>query len=375
MTKLKKTIVLLPGDGIGPEVTRSAAQVLTDCAHEFGHSFELIEQPIGGAAIDQTGWPFPKPAQDACLAADAVFLGAVGGPRWDDLPVGRRPETGMLDLRQLVRSFVNLRPVRLRPSLAKISPLRPERASKVDFEIVRELAGGIYFGKRGHRGEKDNETAFDTESYSAREVERIAKVAFERAMARRRQLVSVDKANVLISSQLWRRTVDRVAKDYPDVQVRHLLVDNAAMQMVLDPGQFDVILASNMFGDILSDEGAALAGSIGLIPSASYGSGDGPGPGLYEPIHGSAPQLTGKDAANPIGAILSVAMMFRESFGLAREAAWVEEAVDRALAAGHRTADIAAPGEPVIGLEAMTAAIRHELAHPAQHAEGYGWGV
>jgi 3-isopropylmalate dehydrogenase len=371
MSKRKKTIVLLPGDGIGPEVIRAGAQVLSDCAREFGHTFRLVEQPIGGAAIDSAGTPLPDSTLDACLAADAVLLGAVGGPKWDSLPVGRRPESGLLELRERLGVFVNLRPVRLRATLANISPLRPERIAKADMEIVRELAGGIYFGKRGHRGEKGNETAFDTESYSVNEIERIAKVAFERAMARRRMLASVDKANVLESSQLWRRTVSRMAADYPEVQLRHLYVDNAAMQLVLDPGQFDVILTSNMFGDILSDEAAALAGSIGLIASASLGTG----PGLYEPIHGSAPQLAGKDCANPIGTILSAAMLLRESFGLSREAAWVEDAVDRVLASGGRTPDISGPSDRAIGLEAMTAAIRHELPHPVQHAEGYGWGV
>lgn len=366
MNNLKKTIVLLPGDGIGPEVAGAAAQVLTDCAREFGHTFQLIEQPIGGSAIDQAGEPFPKSTLDACLAADAVLLGAVGGPKWDGRPVGQRPESGLLALREGLGVFVNLRPVRLRPALASICPLRPDRIANVDIEIVRELAGGIYFGKRGHGGEKADETAFDTESYSAGEIERIAKVAFERAMARRRMLASVDKANVLESSQLWRRTVSRLAADYPDVQLRHLYVDNAAMQLVLDPGQFDVILTSNMFGDILSDEAAALAGSIGLIPSASLGTG----PGLYEPIHGSAPQLAGKDSANPVGAILSAAMLLRESFGLSREADWVENAVDRVLASGQRTPDIAGAGAKTIGSAAMTEAIRQELGHRAHHAEG-----
>ena len=371
MNKLEKTVVLLPGDGIGPEVTHAAAQVLVDCAHEFGHNFHLIEQPIGGAAIDSAGTPLPQSTLDACLSADAVLLGAVGGTKWDQLPVGRRPESGLLKLRERLGVYVNLRPVKLRPALGNISPLRPERSSHVDMEIVRELAGGIYFGKRGLYGEQAGETAFDTEAYSAGEIERVAKVAFERAMGRRKHVASIDKANVLESSQLWRRTVNRTAAAYPGVELRHLYVDNAAMQLVLDPGQFDVILTSNMFGDILSDEAAALAGSIGLIPSASLG----PGPGLYEPIHGSAPQLAGKDSANPIGTILSAAMLLRESFGLSREAAWVEEAVDRVLAAGRRTPDIAMPGETSIGLEAMSAAIRHELAHPSQHAEGYGWGV
>jgi 3-isopropylmalate dehydrogenase len=371
MNSVKKTIVLLPGDGIGPEVTRAAAQVLTDCAREFRHSFTLQEQPIGGAAIDHAGSPLPEETLRACLAADAVLLGAVGGPRWDKLPVGRRPESGLLELRQRLGVFVNLRPVRLRPALADISPLRPERGRSTDLEIVRELSGGIYFGQRGRHGQNEDETAFDTEAYSVKEIERVARVGFERATARRKRLVSVDKANVLESSQLWRHTVDRLAAEYPQVEVRHLYVDNAAMQLVLDPAQFDVILTSNMFGDILSDEAAALAGSIGLVPSASLGQG----PGLYEPIHGSAPQLAGKDCACPIGAILSAAMMLRESFGLVKEADWVEQAVDRVLETGCRTPDIATPGAEVVGLAKMTEAIRHELAHALQPAEGYGWGV
>jgi 3-isopropylmalate dehydrogenase len=371
MAGVRKTIVLLPGDGIGPEVTHAAAQVLTDCAKEFGHNFQLLEQPIGGAAIDRAGSPLPKETLDACLGADAVLLGAVGGPRWDKLPVGRRPESGLLKLRQRLGVFVNLRPVRLRPSLADISPLRPERGRHTDLEIVRELSGGIYFGRCGRHGEHGEETAFDTEAYSVNEIERVARVGFERAMARRKSLVSVDKANVLESSQLWRRTVDRLSAEYPRVEVRHLYVDNAAMQLVLDPTQFDVILTSNMFGDILSDEASALGGSIGLVPSASLGSG----PGLYEPIHGSAPQLAGKDCACPIGAILSAAMMLRESFGLPKEADWVEQAVDRVLETGCRTPDIASPGSEIVGLERMTESIRHELVHTLQPTEGYGWGV
>ncbi len=371
MNGVKKTIVLLPGDGIGPEVTHAAARILADCAREFGHSFAMIEQPIGGSAIDRAGSPLPEETLNACLAADAVLLGAVGGPRWDALPVGRRPESGLLELRQRLGVYVNLRPVRLRPALAVISPLRPERASHVDVEIVRELAGGIYFGRRGREAQNGGESAFDTESYSVPEIERVARVGFERAMARHHRLVSVDKANVLESSQLWRRTVDRLAPEYPDVELRHLYVDNAAMQIVLNPGQFDVLLTSNMFGDILSDEAAALAGSIGLIPSASLGFG----PGLYEPIHGSAPQLAGKDCACPIGAILSAAMLLRESFGLLKEAECIERAVDRALGAGFRTPDIASPGTEVVGLEAMTAAISRELSRILQPTEGYGWGV
>lgn len=369
--KIEKTIVLLPGDGIGPEVTGAARQVLSDCAREFGHRFHLIERAIGGAAIDAAGSPLPAETLAACLKADAVFLGAVGGPRWDGLPVGRRPESGLLELRKRLGVYVNLRPVRLWPALAAISPLRSERIRHVDFEIVRELAGGIYFGERGRRGEGKQESAFDTESYSAAEIERVARVAFARALGRKRRVISVDKANVLESSSLWRTTVSRVAAEYPQVELSHLYVDNAAMQIVLNPAQFDVILTSNMFGDILSDEAAALGGSIGMVPSASLGTG----PGLYEPIHGSAPSLAGKDCACPIGAILSAATLLRESFGLAQEAAWIENAVDRALDRGYRTPDIAAPGQEIVGLGEMTATIRHELAHALQPAEGYGWGV
>ncbi|HEV2386417.1 MAG TPA: 3-isopropylmalate dehydrogenase [Candidatus Acidoferrales bacterium] len=371
MKTIRKTIVLLPGDGIGPEVTGAAAAVLDDCAREFGHRFEMTEQAIGGAAIDQCGEPLPAATLEACLGADAVLLGAVGGPRWDGRGVGRRPESGLLELRRSLEAYINLRPVRLRPALAEISPLRAERIAHVDFEIVRELAGGMYFGRRGRQGKNGEESAFDTESYSAAEIERVARFAFGRAMGRRRRLASIDKANVLESSALWRRTVERVAADYPRVEVRHLYVDNAAMQIVLDPGQFDVILTSNLFGDILSDEGAALAGSIGMFPSASLGAG----PGLYEPIHGSAPQLAGKDCACPLGAILSAAMMLRESFGLMMEAEWIEAGVDRALERGYRTADIASRGSEVVGLGAMTEAVRHELAQSLQEVEGYGWGV
>ena len=368
---VKKTIVLLPGDGIGPEVTAAAARILADCAKEWGHRFELIEQPIGGAAIDAAGSPLPETTMESALGADAVLLGAVGGPKWDALPVGRRPETGLLELRRRLGLFVNLRPVRLRPALGRLSPLRADRHRGVDLEIVRELSGGIYFGRRGHHGQGGDESAFDTEAYSVKEIERVARFAFERSASRRGRLHSVDKANVLETSQLWRRTVDRLSGEYSSVELRHLYVDNAAMQLVLDPAQFDVILTSNMFGDILSDEAAALAGSIGLIPSASLGSG----PALYEPIHGSAPQLAGKDSACPIGAILSAAILLRESFGLAKEADWIERSVDRALATGARTPDLATSGERAIGLAAMTEAIRREMAHSLQPAEGYGWGV
>src|SRR6202790_1411604 len=296
-TQMKKNIVLLPGDGIGPDVTKAAAAVLRECAHEFGHQFNFHESLIGGAAIDKTGNPLPSETLDACRKADAVFLGAVGGPKWDALPVGKRPETGLLGLRKSLGLYVNLRPVKVLEPLRGISPLRPERLGDLDIEIVRELAGGMYFGERGNVTEKGVERAFDTESYSTPEIERIATFAFARAENRSRRLCSVDKANVLMSSQLWGRAVSAMSTVYPYVKLEHMYVDNAAMQLTLRPTQFDVILSSNMFGDILSDAAAALVGSIGLIPSGSFGS-SAP---LFEPIHGSAPSLAGTGSGNPIG--------------------------------------------------------------------------
>src|SRR5499427_9770842 len=270
---MKKTIVLLPGDGIGPEVTAAAATVLRACAREFHHDFVFLEHPIGGSAIDLTGVPLPHATIDACRRADGVFLGAVGGPKWDSLPVGKRPESGLLGLRQGMGLYVNVRPVKLLEPLRGMSPLKPERLGDLDIEIVRELAGGIYFGERGNTTEGGKERAWDTESYSAQEVERIAAFAYGRSENRSRRLCSVDKANVLASSQLWRRTVAAMNAAYPSVRLEHMYVDNAAMQLTLKPSQFDVMLTTNMFGDIVSDAAAALVGSIGLIPSASFGTG------------------------------------------------------------------------------------------------------
>ena len=369
--KLKKTIVLLPGDGIGPEVTRAAANVLQECAREFQHQFTFVEMPLGGAAIDKTGNPLPNETLDACKKADAVFLGAVGGPKWDALPVGKRPETGLLALRKSLGLYVNLRPVKLIEPLRSISPLKPERVGDLDLEIVRELAGGMYFGERGNVKENGVERAFDTESYSTSEIERIGAFAFARAEARSRRLCSVDKANVLTSSQLWRRTVSAMNTVYPNVKVEHMYVDNAAMQLTLRPTQFDVILSSNMFGDILSDAAAALVGSIGLIPSASFGTSTA----LFEPIHGSAPTLAGKDVANPIGSILSATMMLRDTFGLSLEADWVEQSVVRVLNTGVRTADIAEPGRKTVGLSVFNEMLHDEMLRTFEHAEKYGWGV
>jgi 3-isopropylmalate dehydrogenase len=368
---MKKNIVLLPGDGIGPEVTRAAAAVLRECAHEFSHQFDMHEFPIGGAAIDATGTPLPAETLDACRKADAVFLGAVGGAKWDALPVGKRPESGLLELRKGMGLYVNVRPVKVLEPLRGISPLKPERLGDLDIEIVRELAGGMYFGERGSVTEKGEERAWDTESYSTREIERIATFAFSRAESRSRRLCSVDKANVLSSSQLWRRTVAAMSTVYRYVKLEHMYVDNAAMQLTLRPTQFDVILSSNMFGDILSDAAAALVGSIGLVPSASFGS-SAP---LFEPIHGSAPQLVGKDAANPIGSILSATMMLRDAFGLSLEAEWVEQSLLRVLGGGYRTADIAEPGQRAIGGSVFTELLREEMLRSLEHAERYGWGV
>ncbi len=356
---LRKTIAVLPGDGIGPEVTRAAVEILQDCAKAFGHHFEFREYSFGGAAIDACGAPLPKETLAGCRSADAILLGAIGGPKWEGLAFGTRPEAGLLDLRKELGLYINLRPIRLRPSLREISPLRPDRLEGADFEIVRELAGDVYFGKHELRGSGMEAEASDVAAYSAREVERVARYAFGRAAARRRKLTSVDKANVLATSTLWRDTVAALAREYPSVTVDHLYVDNAAMQILLRPAQFDVILTGNLFGDILSDEAAALAGSIGLIPSLSAGR---PGqPALYEPIHGSAPTLAGKDVACPLGAIGSASLMLRESFGLAAESQWIEDAIDRVLARGYRTADIAERGKQVVRGSEFTAAIRHEL--------------
>jgi 3-isopropylmalate dehydrogenase len=362
---LRKTIALLPGDGIGPEVTNAAVLVLRDCAEAFGHQFEFREFPFGGAAIDKCGMPLPPETLAGCRASDAILLGAIGGPQWEALPLGTRPEAGLLGIRQELGLYINLRPIRLRPALEGISPLRPERLDGCDFEIVRELAGDIYFGKHEIRGEGKDASASDAATYTAAEVERVARYAFERAAARSQRVTSVDKANVLATSTLWRQTVTALAREYPSVKLDHLDVDNAAMQIMLRPKQFDVILTSNLFGDILSDEAAALAGSIGLIPSLSRGRADQPA--LYEPIHGSAPTLAGKDVACSLGAIFSATLMLRESFGLDIESQWIEAAVDRMLEKGYRTADIAEPGAKVSSGSEFTAAIRAEMRAASVH--------
>jgi 3-isopropylmalate dehydrogenase len=372
-TGVRKSIAVLPGDGIGPEVTRAAVQLLQDCAAAFGHRFEFCEFPFGGAAIGRTGSPLPQETLAGCRAAEAILLGAIGGPKWDSLPLAKRPESGLLGLRRELDLFINLRPIRLRPALQGISPLRLERVSGCDLEIVRELAGDIYFGEHELKGENGNARARDVATYSSAEVERVARYAFERAAGRQRRVASVDKANVLATSVLWRKIVTSVAREFPRVTLEHLYVDNAAMQLLLRPKQFDVILTSNLFGDILSDEAAALAGSIGLIPSMSRGKAGSPA--LYEPIHGSAPTLAGKDVACPLGAIFSATLLLRESFGLAIEAQWIEAAVDRVLEQGYRTMDISEPGGRILRGSEFTDRIRAEMHDALVHTERYGWGV
>ena len=348
-------IAILPGDGIGPEIVAEARKVLDALARD-GLPLELEEAPIGGAGYDVAGHPLPPATLDLARASDAVLLGAVGGPRYDALPRELRPERGILGIRKALALFANLRPALLYPELAASSTLKSDVVAGLDVMIVRELTGDIYFGEpRGRRATADGEReGFDTMRYSEREIARIARVGFETARKRRRRLTSVDKANVLDTSILWREVVGEVAGDYPDVELAHMYVDNAAMQLVRAPKSFDVIVTGNLFGDILSDEASMLAGSIGMLPSASL---DARGKGLYEPIHGSAPDIAGKDRANPLGTILSVAMMFRHTFARADVADRIDAAVRTALRNGLRTADIASPGDAVAGTRAMGDAV------------------
>ena len=355
---MKLNIGLLKGDGIGPEIVDSAVRVLEKIASKFGHEFQFTPYLIGGAAIDATGAPLPEETVKGCLASDSVLLGAVGGPKWDNLPGNVRPEKALLGIRAAMGLYTNLRPARLYAALKDDSPLRPDLVEKgFDIMIVRELTGGIYFGDRGYREGKYGEEAFDTEQYSRMEIERIARAAFEAARVRNKKVTSIDKANVLETSRLWRKTVHEIAAEYPDVTVTDMLVDNAAMQLVRNPSQFDVIVTSNMFGDILSDEASQITGSIGMLPSASIGATK---VGLYEPIHGSAPDIAGQNKANPIATILSAAMMLRYAFALEAEAQAIEDAVNRVLDAGLRTADIA-HGEEALGTVEMTDAILAEI--------------
>jgi len=339
---MKARIAILPGDGIGPEIVAEAVKALNAIAKRFGHDFEMTEYPVGGAAYDICGDCLPDETLTACKAADAVLLGAVGGPRWDSLAPAKRPERrALLTLRLELGLFANLRPAKVWDALKGASPLKDEIVARgIDLLIVRELTGGAYFGEKGRSA--DRTSAYDVTPYSAHEIERVSRIAFEAARARRRKVTSVDKANVLETSRLWRETVTTLhAAEYADVELEHMYVDNAAMQLVREPARFDVVLTENMFGDILSDEASQITGSIGMLPSASIGAAKG---GLYEPIHGSAPDIAGKGIANPMATILSSAMMLRHAFGLAAEADTVDCAVADVLASGVRTSDIAVPG-------------------------------
>ncbi|MBQ5531557.1 MAG: 3-isopropylmalate dehydrogenase [Kiritimatiellae bacterium] len=357
---MKMKIAVLPGDGVGPEIVREALRVLDAVARRSGHTFEIAEHPVGGAAHDLCGDCLPAATLAAAKDADAVLLGAVGGPKWDSLPAAERPERrALLTLRKELGLYGNLRPVKVWPALKGASPLKDEIVSGgIDLLVVRELTGGAYFGEKLRSA--DGRSAYDVTPYSVPEIERIALLAFESARRRRGRVTSVDKANVLETSRLWRETVTRLhAAKYSDVELDHMYVDNAAMQLVRSPARFDVLLTENMFGDILSDEASQIAGSIGMLPSASLGKG---GRGLYEPIHGSAPDIAGRGIANPIATILSAAMMLRYTFGLDAEADGIERAVGEVLASGIRTADIAAPGVNTVSTTKMGTAIAEVLA-------------
>jgi 3-isopropylmalate dehydrogenase len=335
---MNKKIALIPGDGIGPDIVREGVRVLDAVAKKFGHSFTYETVLAGGAAIDKFGEPLPKASLDTCLKSDAVLLGAVGGPKWDNVPGNLRPEKALLGLRGGMKVYANLRPALMFKQLSVACPLKDEIVgSGLDILIVRELTGGIYFGERGRNAE--NTEAWDTERYTKPEIERIVRLGFESAEKRQKKLCVVDKANILETSRLWREVAESVKSDYPDVSLSYMYVDNAAMQLVRNPRQFDVIATSNMFGDILSDEASQITGSIGMLASASLG--DGTGPGLYEPIHGSAPDIAGQDKANPLATILSCAMLLRFDFGMETEAKAIEQAVEKVLDQGWRTGDIA----------------------------------
>ena len=346
---MQANIVTLPGDYIGPEIIAQAVKVLHKVAAKYGHTFNFDERKLGGASIDAFGVPLTEETLAACNAADAVLMGSVGGPKWDSVEAARRPEKGLLALRKGMQVFANLRPCTIHPQLAGACPLRPDIiAQPIDIMILRELTGDIYFGKRWRS--EDKKAATDEMAYSEIEVERLARIGFEMAMKRGKKLCSVDKANVLECSRLWRETVAKLAKEYPEVEVSYMYVDNAAMQLILRPSQFDVMITGNLFGDILSDESAAIAGSLGMMPSASLGEGTR---GLYEPIHGSAPDIAGKDIANPLGTILSAALMLRHSLGLDTEAKAIEAAVAKVLDDGYRTGDIFSDGCTKVGCVQM----------------------
>ncbi|MCF6139515.1 3-isopropylmalate dehydrogenase [Pseudalkalibacillus berkeleyi] len=350
---MKKQVAVLPGDGIGQEVLNGALDVLKAVEDQYGHEFEIVQGKIGGAAIDHHGTPLPRETLDLCKQSDAVLLGAVGGPKWEDNPVDLRPEKGLLGLRKELGLFANFRPVKTFESLQDASPMKPSVVKDVDFVIVRELTSGLYFGEPRERRGKNREIAVDTLQYEKKEIEKVVHKAFQLASERRKKLTSVDKANVLESSRMWREVVNEVATEYPTVEVEHLLVDAAAMKLVYQPKQFDVIVTENMFGDILSDEASMLTGSLGMLPSASLREDTF---GVYEPVHGSAPDIAGRNLANPLGMIQSVAMMLRHSFGLHEEAEMIDQAINEVLKAGYRTGDLSGHEKihPVVKTDEMS---------------------
>ncbi len=356
---MNKTIAVIRGDGIGPEIVGETLGVLDAVAARFGHTFTYREAPMGGCAIDQFGVPLPDSSLETCLNCDSVLLGAVGGPKWDDQPSANRPERGLLKLREAMGLYTNVRPARMFSDLSAACPLRSDIAERgIDFVVVRELIGGMYFGRHATAEVEGELRAEDICAYSEHEIRRVAHVAFQMARKRRGRVTSVDKANVLDTSRLWRKTVTAVAEAYPDVELLHMYVDNAAMQIVRDPSQFDVIVTENLFGDILSDEASQITGSIGMIPSSSMGEGTR---GMYEPIHGSAPDIAGQDRANPIGTVLAAAMMLRYSFDMDKEADAVEAAVDAVLKEGWRCGDIMQGGGKPVGCREMGRLIRERI--------------
>jgi 3-isopropylmalate dehydrogenase len=352
---VKAKIVLLPGDGIGPEVVNEAVRVLDVIAQKFGHTFAYETRLMGGCSIDTHGSSLTDETLKACQQSNAVLLGAVGGPKWDDPKAKDRPERGLLALRKGLQVFANLRPVKVHPALIDTSPLKPEKLQGVDIIVVRELTGGLYFGAKKRESFGGHERAIDTLEYQDYEVQRVVELAFQLASARRKKVTSVDKANVLESSRLWRQVATGIGAQHSDMTLEHMLVDTASMRLITSPASFDVLVTENMFGDILTDEASVLAGSMGMLPSASLGSG---GPGLYEPIHGSAPDIAGKGIANPIGTILSAALLLRYSLKLEEEAQLIEKAVDAVITEGCRTADLGG----ALSTRAMTDEILQRLA-------------
>lgn len=352
-------IAVIKGDGIGPEIVTEAMKTLEVLGEKFGHTFHFTECYAGGNAIDKFGIPLPQETLDVCKASDSILLGAVGGPKWDSVPAEKRPEKALLGLRSNLGLFVNLRPAQMHAALADACPIKKEIIGEgFDIMVCRELTGDVYFGTHARRPSPLGETGWDDMNYSVSEVERIGRVGFELAMKRGKKVTSVDKSNVLETSRVWRETMHKIAKEYPEVSYQDMYVDNCAMQLVRDPGQFDVIITGNLFGDILSDEASMITGSIGMLPSASMGETS---LGMYEPIHGSAPDIAGKGIANPIATILSTAMMMRYSFNLPEEAAAIEAACEKALNDGHRTADIAKANETVLSTSEMGEIIRQNL--------------